>query len=167
MLIPAVMYKEQIERYSDELRYTERMMFYNGCTETGRIQIATEPTEGRYQWAIVDEDRNLIGYIAYMVDYYSSNAYGFGLISFADNKRVMAGGILQAMDHIKKMNIHRIEWRCVADNNAYYGYEKIIRRLKGYNDRRFCLQDIFKDAYGNYHDCWIFELIRKEEEYDI
>ena len=161
MLVPAICYKDQIIRYSDELRYTKKMMFYNGCVETGRMQITEEPTEGRYQWAVVDRDNQLVGYIGYQVDYFSSGAYGFGLISFSDNKTVMAEGILQAMKHIENMKLHRIEWRCVGDNPAFTRYIKICNRLTDYDFNKCCLHDIFKDAYGQYHDCWIFELIRK------
>ena len=162
MLVPAVCYKDQIERYSDELRYSEQMMFYNGCLETGRMQIATDPTEGRYQWAIVDKDKNLVGYISYMVDHYASNAYGFGLVAFTDNKRVMADGIRQAIKHIQKMNLHRIEFRCVADNPAYNGYSSICSHFTDYDLRLHSLSDVFRDVNGMYHSCWIFELLRWE-----
>ena len=164
MLVPAILFKNQIERYSDELRYSEKMMFYNGCTETGRIQISIDPTEGRYQWAIIDENENLIGYISYMIDYFSSNIYGFGLIAFSDNKQLMASGILEAIRHIKKMNAHRIEWRCVSDNPASYGYDKIIEFMakSNYICHKHNLTDTFKDAYGKYHSCIIYELIKED-----
>ena len=168
MLVPAAVYKDQIEKMSDYLRYSDKMMFYNGCTETGRIQIQTDPTEGRYQWAILAKRRRaedqdeLVGYISYMVDYYSSNAYGFGLISFTSDKRykrAIATGILEAIRHVNSLNLHRIEWRCVADNPAKVKYIGIMNKLDG--EPHMCrLLDVFKDAYGQYHDMDIFEIIR-------
>lgn len=164
MLVPAVCYKDQIEHYSDVLRYSDEAIFYNGCTETGRIQITTEPTEGRYQWAIVDKNMDLVGYISYMVDYYSSNAYGFGLITFVDNKPAMMVGIREAIRNIRKMNLNRLEFRCVGGNPAYKKYVDICALVEAqdiYRYRVIRLVDVFKDAYGNYHDQFIFELLRE------
>ena len=165
MLVPAVIYKDEIIKYSDKMRYSLEMMYYNGCTETGRMNIETEPTEGRYQWAVVDKDNNnLIGYIGYTVDYFSGCVYGFGLISFVENKQVMAAGVLGAIKHIMSMSPHRVEWRCVGDNPAMIGYQKIIDRIVKQNkfiSSIYVLHDTFKDAYGMYHDCCIFELLER------
>ena len=163
MLVPAVVYKDQIEKLSDELRYSEQMMFYNGCNEHGRMQISIDPTEGRYQWAIVDKDKQLVGYLGYMVDYFSAGVYGFGLMNFTENKtQEMASGVLQAIRHILSMHPHRVEWRCVGDNPAFPKYRKICESIKTYQFHYSCMHDVFKDAYGKYHDCGIFELIKKD-----
>lgn len=159
MLVPAVVYKDEIEKRAHLLRYSEEMMFYNGTQEHGCINIITDHSEGRYQWAIVDDsaegDKRLIGYICYSIDYFSSVAYAFGLIAFEDNPQVMTQGILQAIHHLNSMNLHKIEWRCVSDNPARGRYLKIVNTFGG-NDLR--LTDVFKDEKGVYHDVDIFEI---------
>lgn len=158
-IVPAVAYKDEIIRQSDLLRYSDKMLFYNGCYEHGRINIETESTNGRFQWAIVDADRNLVGYISYQADYYSRSIYSFGLINFTDNHAALTAGVLQAVRHIKSLNPHRIEWRCLSDNPACIRYTKIVKRYKG---RSIHLQDVFRDTTGKYHDEDVFEIIFKE-----
>ena len=162
MLIPAVVYKDEIIQYSNKLRYSTQMMYYNGCVETGPMNIESESTEGRYQWAVVDDNNELVGYIGYAVDYFSGCVYGFGLISFKNNKRAMSAGVLRAIKHILSMHPHRVEWRCIGDNPALIGYKKIVDRIvkkNNFTDNVVVLHDTFKDAQGVYHDCCIFELL--------
>lgn len=164
-LVPAVAYKEEIEKYSDLMRYSQEMMFYNGCSEHGRVYIHTDPTEGNYQWAIVNDKKELVGYIAYRVDYFSGCVYSFGLLKFKDEPLVMANGIKRAIEHIISLKPHRIEFRCVSDNPAGIGYSKILKNVCK-NEMRyqiFHLTDVFKDAYGSYHGCCIFEVIGRKK----
>ena len=162
-IVPAVAYKDEIIKHSDILRYSEKMLFYNGCYEHGRINIETESTNGRYQWAIVDKDNNLVGYISYQADYYSGSIYSFGLINFTDNHAALTAGVLQAVKHIKSLNPHRIEWRCVSDNPACIRYSKIVKRFGG---RSVKLHDVFKDTGGRYHDEDLFEIIFNKKDSD-
>lgn len=155
-IVPATAYKEEIEKYAAKLRYSNKMFFYNGTYEHGPMYIQTEDTAGRYQWAIVDNDANLVGYISYQVDYFCANAYSFGLIAFADNKMAMMKGIREVIDHLKSLNLHRIEFRCVSDNPAKDRYLKIIKRFNG---KDFTMTDVFKDPTGQYHNVDIFEVI--------
>ena len=171
MIAPAVKYKEQIIAYSDELRYSQRMMYYNGCREHGRISIKDDWDDGGvYQWAILNTKKELVGYIAYNVDFFSSCAYSFGLISFKDDKMTMAMGIRDVIEHLITMRLHRIEFRCLWYNPAKNGYEKILKNFsRAYRVLAFRLTDVFKDEEGIYQDEVLYELvnwkdIRREEE---
>lgn len=164
MLIPAVAQKDEIEKYSDIMRYSKEMMFYNGCQEHGRIYIHTDYTEGNFQWAIVDKNKELVGYIAYRVDYFTSAVYSFGLIKFKDNPQAMAMGILEAIRHIKKINPIRIEFRAVADNPANDGYKQIIKLMSDYHKTWYHLHYTFRDEGGEYHDTILYELIKEKKD---
>ncbi len=161
MIVPAIVYKDEIEKWSDLHRYSESMFLYNGSPQQARINVLTDDTEGRYQWAIIDRDAKLVGYISYNIDYFSSCAYSFGLVAFTDDHRSLALGILSAIKHLKHLNLHRIEWRCISDNPAKAKYLKIIEQLhRKYN--QLTLHEYIKDESGKYHDMDIFEIFMEE-----
>lgn len=169
-LIPAIRYKDEIIKASDALRYSDNMMYYNGCMEHGRIYIHEDyDNGGKYQWAIVDKYENLVGYIAYDVDHFARAAYSFGLIAFREDPdaiKAMAMGIRHAIRHLEAMHLHRIEFRCIWDNPARKRYEGIIKLMvkkHGYQALGFHLTDVFRDEFGEYHDCAIFELLDNKE----
>ena len=86
MLVPAILYKEQIIKEVQKLLYTKDITFLSGDAGNWVPQIKECPDYGVYQYAIVDGDK-LIGYFAYDVDYYSSNVYNFGLVSFVRDRK--------------------------------------------------------------------------------
>lgn len=173
MLKPAICYKKEIEEEFDKLRYSEKAMYFNGCIEDGRIEISDEPSENRFQFAIVSPYDQLIGYISYWREWYDDSATRFGLITFKDTYKdyvraehrktapIVASAIREVMRQLD--GIHRIEWRCVAGNHAARKYDRICCKVKGYRYRTIWLFDVFKDRQGNYRDCYIYELIKKED----
>lgn len=162
-LVPAVAYKKEIEDWGNKLRYSKKMMMYNGCCEHGPMCIRDDWDNGdNYQWAIVDDDNNLVGYIAYKIDHYAKVAYSFGLIGFEDNPAVMMQGILAAIRHVYLMDPIRVEFRCVYDNKAKRGYDGIVNKFSDrYDIYKHHLHYLFRDEQGNYHDELIYELVRK------
>lgn len=164
MLIPALSRKEEILRKFQALRYTEKIMYYNGCLEQGEITISEDDTLGRYQYAICDDNNNVVGYIGYWLDFYSSCAWSFGLISFDDKpNRYIGLAILEVINSLKKMDIRRIEFGAVSGNPAVEFYDKLTKKFFSsglYSLRKFIKLRTFKDAYGNYHNSLIYEIIK-------
>lgn len=166
MIVPAILYKEELIREFDKLRYTEKAMLFNGCIQDDSLQISDEPSENRFQYAIVDHNEQLVGYISYWREWYDDSATNFGLISFMDRIEgrstapIMASAIREIIHQLD--GVHRIEWRCIGGNPAARTYARICEKVKGYRFRNLWLFDVFKDRQGNYRDCYIYELIRKE-----
>lgn len=90
MLKPAILYKEQIIKCMQSYFYTDDMLYETGCVENWIPDIADSPSEGDYQWAIVNAKGELIGFLAYRIDFYASRVYNFGLFSF-DRGNVVIG----------------------------------------------------------------------------
>ena len=90
MLVPAILYKEQIEKEFQKYYYTTDMMYETGCMCNWSPEIAECPNESQFQYAIVDKNEKLIGYLGYSVDWYASKAYNFGLFSF-DRGNILVG----------------------------------------------------------------------------
>lgn len=90
MLVPAILYKEQVKKEFQKRYYTRDILY-----ETGRLcnylpKIEEYPDDGCFQYAIVGENEKLIGYLGFSVDWYASKAYDFILVSF-DKGNIIVG----------------------------------------------------------------------------
>lgn len=157
MLKPAILYKEEISKQFMNYFYSMDMFYETGSIETWIPEISDKSDGSRFQWAIVDAENKLIGYLGYYIDFYSSCMSRFGLISF-DRGNILIGK--SVFDEIKRCiteyHLHRIEWRMIGGNPAERGYDAF---LKKYNGTKHILKDAIKDQYGKYHDDVIYEII--------
>ena len=160
MLVPAIIYKDEICKRFLKYAYSEDMINYTGYLGYSMPTIAEENNGNLYQYAIVDNDR-LIGYFTYQIDWYASCANCFGLFSFDRSNSIIGRDIYRELKKIiNDYNIHRIEWRMVGGNSVEKHYDKFCKR---YNGRKFVLTDAIKDRSGKYHDDIIYEIIFEQE----
>ena len=158
MLVPAILYKDQIIKEFQKYYYTTDMMYETGCMEQWTPNIFECPDGGIFQFAIIDKDKKLIGYLGYSVNWYASKAYNFGLFSFD------RGNVLVGKDLFNKLEelitrFHRVEWRAVGGNPACRGYDSFIKRHCG---NKHILKDALKDKDGNYQDDILYEIVRSD-----
>lgn len=176
MLVPAIQYKDEIEKEFQRIQYSEKYLWYTGSIDNYDIEVKTEGD--KFSFAIVDAKKCLIGYISFRVDWYCSMAYNFSLIKFVDKERILtdrgiltynttpliASAIREVMRMIESFNLHRIDFRCVSGNPAESKYWKILRQVdkaQKYGIRSLIFTDNIKDTQGNYHDTICYELIRR------
>lgn len=158
MLVPAILYKEQIIREFQKLYYTDDMMYETGCLEQYIPAIPEEPDEGRFDYAIINKDK-LIGYLSYRVDYYVSKAYNFGLISFDRGNPVVGSDLFKKMEELVRL-LHKVEWRMIGGNPVEKHYDKFCQI---HNGKKHILKDSVRDARGEYHDDIIYEIIKEDK----
>ena len=158
MLIPAILKKQEIENAFKKYYYSDEMMFETGSLDNWLPEISENPDGSRYQYAIVDNNKKLIGYLTYAVDWYSSKAYNFGLFSFDRGNPLVGKEVFEKLEELVS-TLHRVEWRAVGGNTACRGYDSFIKR---HNGRKHILKDCIKDRNGNYHDDIIYEIINGE-----
>lgn len=159
MLIPAILKKDEIIKEFQKLQYTDDLMYEVGCCDNWMPNILEEPNKEIYQFAIVNQDKKLIGYIAYEIDWYTSQAHRFGLMSFDKGNPLVGRELFNIMEKlIKEIKLHRIEWHMISGNPVERSYD---RYCKKYDGRRIVLKDIFKDRLGEYHDGITYEIINK------
>lgn len=157
MLIPAILRKSEIEDKFKGVFYTDDMMYEAGGMYNFIPNIKTEPDSGCFQYAIVDAEQKLIGYFAYTIDWYSSCAYNFGLISFDKGNSILGRDVYTEMQRlIDTYHLHRIEWRMVGGNPVEKHYDKFCHR---YNGTKHVLKDVSKDKLGKYRDSIIYEIL--------
>lgn len=173
MLIPASIYKEEIEKQFKAIQYTDRYLWYTGSIDNYDMEVKTEGD--KFAFAIVDNWKHLIGYISFRVDWYCSMAYNFGLICFHPDyydvigdvkaKQVMASAIREVMRMVESFNLHRIDFRCVSGNPAEKNYWRISQKIREqgkYDFNLIVFTDNIRDTQGKYHDTTCYELIRRE-----
>lgn len=152
MLVPAILYRDQIEREFQRLYYTKDMLFETGCLGQWTPEISDSPDDGRFDYAIVSNNK-LIGYLSYQVDYYVSKAYNFGLMSFDRGNPVVGKDVFEKLEELVS-TLHRVEWRMVGGNPAERSYDKFCEKHK---------EDVIRvmKAHGNIlikkHGFWTYE----------
>ena len=154
MLVPAILYREEIIHNLQRYYYTDDMMYETGSMDNWTPNIADCPNEGLFQYAIVHNDK-LIGFLSYAIDWYSSKAHSFGLFSFDRGNPIIGKDVFTKLEELVNQ-FHRIEWRMVGGNPAERGYDKFIKR---HNGNKYVLKDSFKDRNGNYRDSIIYEIL--------
>lgn len=160
MLVPAIIYKDEIRKQFAKYIYTEDMIYYTGYLGNSLPTFEDNDDGSCYHYAIVDNGK-LIGYFAYSVDWYSSCAHGFGLFSFDRNNRIIGLDVYRELRKIiNDYRIHRLEWRMIGGNPVEKHYDKFCEK---YHGKKFVLTDVLKDRNGNYHDDVIYEIIFKQE----
>lgn len=162
MIKPAICYKDEINKAMAEYFYTDDMKYYMACNCSYLIDIRDEGRDGHYQYAVVGEDGELIGYIGYMVDYYSSCVYSIGAFSFDRGNPIMGKELFTLMEKLVS-EFHRVEFRAIEGNPAVRGYDRFLERHKEIG-KKIVLRDVFKDTSGKFRDTYIYEFINKKEK---
>lgn len=158
MLKPAILYKEAIECGLREYFYSDDMMFYRGDRYNSLLNVAEEPDGGQYQYAVTDAGGNLIGYVAYSVDYYSQCASDFGAFSFDRGNPIMGLELYRLMERLVS-TMHRVEFRAISGNPATRAYDHFLDRHRDIG-MKHTFYDVFRDTKGEYHDVYIYEFVR-------
>lgn len=163
MLKPASLYKDELKKCFLELKYDEDMFYYTGYLGNSVPEIPDTQDGSLYQYAIVNDEDVLLGYFTFTIDWYSSCASQFGLISFYRNAPIVG---IDAYREIKRIirHLHRIEWRMIGGNPVEKHYDRFC---KYYNGSKHILKDVIKDKKGKYHDDVIYEIITNQDEKDL
>lgn len=156
MLVPAISRKTELEQLFAEHLYDKDMFFYNGYPHCNMIPDIT-PKENIYKWVIVDKDK-VIGYFTYFIDTHCSNVCSFGLYSFDRGNPVLGFDVYTKMKELIKQ-YHRIEWRMIDGNPVQKHYDRLCNR---YNGNRVMLHSVVRDEKGNYHDEYIYEIVKED-----
>ena len=161
MLVPAITRKEEICASFHKYMYTKDMIYETGGLGNWIPNIQDNNDGDLYQYAIVDNDNKLLGFFSYYVDWYSSNASRFGLISFDRGNPIIGLDVFRELEKlISQYHLHRVEWRMIGGNPVERAYDRFCKK---YNGTKHILKDVMKDREGNYHDDIIYEIITTKE----
>lgn len=160
MLKPAQLYADELKRKYVEVWYDPEYMYYSGWIGSSELNIS-ENTYDSHNFASVDKNGNIIGYISYSVNYAAMNANNFGAISFDKGNLEFAKDLYQAICNVfEKYHMNRLSWGCFVENPAIRGYRNFIKKHGG----RECAyyRQIAKLQDGKLHDSVEFEILEGE-----
>ena len=160
MLKPAQLYKEQLHKENIKAWYKPENIFWNGGTGDSQINIR-EDNYDVHQFVSVDKDDNVIGYIAYSVDWAAMSADRFGIISYRKGSIEFARDLHKAVcDLFNVYHMNLIQWCAYTDNPAIRGYRNFIKKYGG----RECgyYRQVARLQDGRLHDCVDFEILAEE-----
>lgn len=155
MLVPAALYKKQIEEAFAARFYSKEMFLITGCLDNWVPNIAENPDASTCQFVMVSYKGDLLGYLAYSVDWYVSRAYNFGVMSFSPGNPVVGADLFHELERLVSQ-LHRVEWRMVGGNPVEKSYDTFCEKHGG---KKFVLKDAIKDSVGKYHDDVIYEIV--------
>lgn len=163
MLVPAILYKEELEKAFAKEIYSDKYFYYMGYAH-GHELPKIEIQDYIYQYAIINGNQELLGYLAYSVNTVNDCAFNFGLYSFDTEDKDIADKLVIGKDLYDKLQsliqqYHRLEWRMVDGNPVKKHYDEFCEKYYG---NRVVLHDVCKDNYGFYHDEYIYEIISNE-----
>ena len=159
MLVPAICYKEEIEKALGRYFYSKDMMYYMGCNYNSLINVSDNSDDGITQYAVINKEQKLIGYISFFTDLYSSSVYRFGAFSFNRGNPIMGKDLFNLLENLVS-KFHRVEFKAVSGNPAIKGYDKFLE-LHLDIGKKIVFTDVFKDNDGNYHDTYTYEFVRR------
>lgn len=159
MLVPAIMYKEQIAREFQKHFYSIDMFYETGGLHNWIPTIDESPDFSTRQYAIVDKENKLLGYLGYRINHYNSCVYNFGLFSFDKGNQIIGRDLFNHMDELVQ-KYHRVEWRMVGGNPVERHYDKFCEK---HNGTKHVLRDAVKDEDGNYRNDIIYEIVNEVE----
>ena len=159
MLKPALLYKEELLKKHYEHWYKPETSYYSGlCNWSIKIEDNNEYVR---QFVSVDKNNNVIGYIAYNVDWNVRSASQFGIISYDKGNIEFVRDLYKTIyDLFFVNNFNRVEWWCFTDNPAVRGYKKFIKRFGGNIVGTVHKSCMFSD--GSLHDSYIFEILKED-----
>lgn len=159
MLVPAILFRDDIVREIQKYYYATDMMYETGCLESWCPDIPDDSDADNFFYAIVNNENKLIGFITYKIDWYVSKAYNFGLFSFDRGNPIVGRDVFNKLEELVH-KMHRVEWRAVGGNPACRGYDHFVKK---HNGNKFILKDAIRDRDGNYHDDIIYEIVERGE----
>lgn len=162
MLVPAILFKDQIERKFNEQLYTQDFFYYAGYDGATYIpEIKRE--DFLFQYAIIDDnkpsDQQLVGYFSYRFDALSDTINNFGLYSFDRGNYIIGRDIIEKMRELVRSH-HRVEWRMIGGNPVKRHYDRFCRR---YGGNIVKLHEAVRTPSGEYADEYIYEIINSEK----
>ena len=156
MLVPAISKKDELlEKFSQEI-YSDKYFWYCGYAH-GHSLPEIKVEDNLYQFAIVNNSGETVGFLTYRVDAYADNVYSFGLYSFGCGDVTVGIDVFAELERLIATH-RRVEWCAVGGNKVKKNYDKFCKKHGG---RVLEFRDNIRDANGNYHNYYVYEILKE------
>lgn len=161
MLRPAGLYENELKLLFTEIAFDEEYMFANTDSYREEFKIASEGTWNRHQFASVNSDGDIVGYMEYRINRDSLATSSLQAINFKkDGLNATFGKDLRQlfMDLFMKFKFRKLNFSVVVGNPAEAFYDKYIEQMGGRIVGIY--EEDVKLFDGNYYDLKIYEVLR-------
>lgn len=164
MLIPAQLRQDELKQLFINTWYDEKFKYYWDGTGRSLYQSDDNCYYSR-QFASVDKDNNIIGYIGYSYNNDNRSANNFGLCAFNGTNKIFFDDVILCVYEIfYKFHLNRVEFCAFEGNPAIKGYKAFLKRYGGKEVAH--LHEVCRLMDGKLHDSFIFECLRMDLKVD-
>lgn len=159
LLEDAQSHKEELERKMRGTWGNKKYWYYNSYSYFSPISI-DENTWDKMQFASVNSDGEVIGYLSYSIDRECRFVSGPSIINFTNNPVFGIDVMQMVKDIFEKYNFQKIDFFVIIGNPIERQYDRLIRkyggRIVGIHKRHVMLPD------GKLYDEKMYEILRED-----
>lgn len=168
MIENARIHSEELTKLMYKVWYDPNYQYYFGSDDRWEPWWGNDQWnngEGVRSWAVLTNDREVIGYISYRWNPALRLANNFGAINFspdsAVHKLIFGRALYQVLTELFEVfNANTVEWCVVCDNPIETSYDRIVGRFGG---KILCTRaNRAIDLAGNLHADKIYEITKEE-----
>lgn len=159
MLAPAILFREEIHQLSLMKMYSDEAYYFTaGSSFNSELEVENE--SDRFQYAILDDNKKVIGWFSYYIDYKSMRAFGLAVMNLSNKPNIIIG--LDILREINKLlankRVHKITWMSSSENPSLRSYLRFCLKNQG---RVYILKDEYINREGRFSDIYIFDIIKE------
>ena len=155
-LVPAIQYKADIEKYIRSIYYSDESYLMSGFNHSYNEIITDDKNGTLFQWAILSNSRELMGFVSYTINWYDGILKNLKLLSFNNGSICIPCALKALTDLINQYNLHKLTFYCVDTNPVLQKYINFVNNNYG---NIMVIKDKFKYRYGKYHDLYRFDIL--------
>ena len=162
MLVPAILYEEQLKKQYIAAACNDHYKFYTGASYRRFTPYIQDNDWSAIQRVSVDKDGNVIGYMSAEIDRESKVVNRFGLLNFTKQINVIfAQDLIKFIRELRdRYDASKFEFMAFVGGPAEKMYRKFIKRHGGNIVGTF--KKTAKLTDGKYYDATMFEIMRED-----
>ena len=160
MLDTALKYQEELQTLYIYAWHQDRYKYYNDGSYWNSL-VLKEDTYNSHEFASVDADGDVIGFIAYDIDRTAATITNISIINFSNDIRTFAGDVRQTFrDIFEKYNFRKVSFSVVVGNPIEKTYDRLTLK---YGGRIVGVQKHHVALFDNrIYDVKLYEILRED-----
>lgn len=161
-LVPAIKYKQEIEKYIQSIMYTEESYLLSGFKYSYSINIPENDRDGHsFHWAVLNNSNQLIGYICYDIEFYDGVLRNLKIFSIQKGSICIGLALQKIIEMINEYNLNKIIIYTIDDNPIRPKYDNLCINNDGI---KYVFKEEYKDNKGKYHDLIRYDIFIKDKK---
>lgn len=160
MIQPALNYDTELKRRFRNTWFDPHYMYYHNSLWYTDFEL-DDSTWDKHQFAILNDQQELIGYVGYSIDRSTHSARDMGVISFGGSLITFAVDLLSIIkDMFIKFKFTKLTFSVVVGNPVEKHYDRLVNRIGGRVVGTFSSDTRLMD--GELYDIKWYEVLRED-----